>query len=208
MNSRPETMEAPVTIQPGGRRGRFRASHADREHVIETLKVAFVQGRLTKDELDTRVARTLASRTYAELAALTADIPAGLAGLPAEPVPARLPGPPGRRPMGNAAKAGLSIAVALVVMVALTALTGAAGFFLCVCFYFMALLVAGAQVLYSRQQRQDRGKLPPGRRPLDAGQYHTTGQDPGTRPDDTRTDLRRHRPARRLRTLATVPRPG
>ena len=34
--------------------GHLRASHADREQVIETLKAAFVQGRLTKDELDTR----------------------------------------------------------------------------------------------------------------------------------------------------------
>ena len=38
---------------------------------------AFVQERLTKDEFDLRVGRALASRTYADLAALTADIPAG-----------------------------------------------------------------------------------------------------------------------------------
>ncbi len=55
--------------------GRFLASHADRNRVIDVLKTAFVQGRLTKDELDARVARTCASRTYAELAAVTADIP-------------------------------------------------------------------------------------------------------------------------------------
>ena len=51
--------------------GHFRASHADRERVIDTLKAAFIQGRLTKDELELRVGQTLASRTYAELAALT-----------------------------------------------------------------------------------------------------------------------------------------
>jgi uncharacterized protein DUF1707 len=64
---------------PGGAYflGRFRASDADREQVIDTLKVAFVQGRLTKDELDARAGQTFASRTYAELAAATADIPAG-----------------------------------------------------------------------------------------------------------------------------------
>jgi GntR family transcriptional regulator len=67
-------------------RGRLRASHADREHVIETLKAAFVQGRLTKDELDARVGQVFASRTYADLAAVTADIPAGLvAAQPPEP---------------------------------------------------------------------------------------------------------------------------
>ena len=65
---------------------RLRASHADREQVIDKLKAAFVQGRLTKDELDARVSQALASRTYAELAAVTADIPAGLAA-------ARLPAP-------------------------------------------------------------------------------------------------------------------
>ena len=52
-------------------RGRLRASHADREHVIGTLKAAFVQGRLTKDELDLRIGQTFAARTYAELARLT-----------------------------------------------------------------------------------------------------------------------------------------
>jgi hypothetical protein len=61
-------------------RGHLRASHADRERVIAALKAAFVQGRLTKDEFDSRVGRVLGSRTYAELAALTAGIPAGLSG--------------------------------------------------------------------------------------------------------------------------------
>jgi hypothetical protein len=55
----------------------MRASHADREQVIDVLKTAFVQGRLAKDELDLRVGQVLASRTYADLGALTADIPAG-----------------------------------------------------------------------------------------------------------------------------------
>jgi hypothetical protein len=35
-------------------RGRLRASDADREQVIDVLKVAFTQGRLTKDDLDLR----------------------------------------------------------------------------------------------------------------------------------------------------------
>jgi Domain of unknown function (DUF1707) len=60
--------------------GLLRASHADREHVIGTLKAAFVQGRLAKDEFDVRVGQALASRTYAELAAVTSDIPAGPIG--------------------------------------------------------------------------------------------------------------------------------
>jgi Domain of unknown function (DUF1707) len=61
-----------------GGEGRLRASHADREQVIDVLKAAFVQGRLNRDEFDLRVGRALASRTYADLAALTADIPVRL----------------------------------------------------------------------------------------------------------------------------------
>jgi hypothetical protein len=60
-------------------RGHLRASHADREQVIGVLKTAFAQGMLAKDEFDLRVGQTLASRTYAELGALTVDLPAGLA---------------------------------------------------------------------------------------------------------------------------------
>ena len=70
-------------------RGRLRASHADREQVIGTLKAAFVQGMLAKDEFDLRVSQAFASRTYAELAAVTADLPAESAG-PSRPSP---PGP-------------------------------------------------------------------------------------------------------------------
>jgi Domain of unknown function (DUF1707) len=41
--------------------------------VIDVLKAAFVQGRLTRDEFDARVGRAFTSRTYADLAAVTAD---------------------------------------------------------------------------------------------------------------------------------------
>ncbi len=74
---------------PAAGPGRLRASHADREQVIDTLKAAFVQGRLAKDEFDTRVSQTFASRTYTELAVLTADIPAGLAAARPLRTPAR-----------------------------------------------------------------------------------------------------------------------
>jgi Domain of unknown function (DUF1707) len=64
---------------PAARRGgHIRASHADREQAIGTLKEAFVQGRLTAAELDARVDQVYTSRTYAELAAVTVDIPAGI----------------------------------------------------------------------------------------------------------------------------------
>ena len=47
---------------------------AGREQVIAALKAAYVEGRLTKEEFDLRVG--LALVIYAELDALTADIPA------------------------------------------------------------------------------------------------------------------------------------
>lgn len=63
----------------------LRASHADREHVIGALETAFAAGLLAKDEFDLRIARTLASRTYADLAGIVA----GLAVEPPKPKPAR-----------------------------------------------------------------------------------------------------------------------
>jgi hypothetical protein len=57
--------------------------------VIDTLKAAFVQGRLTKDQFAMRAGAALLSRTYAELAAVTDGIPAPLAGVWPVPVPAQ-----------------------------------------------------------------------------------------------------------------------
>jgi Domain of unknown function (DUF1707) len=51
-----------------------RVSDADREQVLGVLKAAFVQGRLTKDELDARAGHALTARSHADLAALTADL--------------------------------------------------------------------------------------------------------------------------------------
>jgi putative transcriptional regulator len=56
--------------------GSLRASDADREQAIEALKAAFVQNRLPKAEFEAQVSRALASRTYAELATVTANVPA------------------------------------------------------------------------------------------------------------------------------------
>ena len=94
MTARPGDEKAAAT-----RRGQMRASHADREQAIDALKAAFVQERLTKDEFDARIGQTLASRTYAELITVTADIPTGSAGTQ----PARRPP---RRPMSRAARWG------------------------------------------------------------------------------------------------------
>jgi hypothetical protein len=54
----------------------LRASHADRDQVVELLRVAAGDGRLSAEELDDRLECALTARTYAELARLTADLPA------------------------------------------------------------------------------------------------------------------------------------
>jgi uncharacterized protein DUF1707 len=136
-------LEVPVTTDPdevAAGRGHMRAAHADRERVVEALKAAFAQGRLDTDELDDRVGRAFASRTYAELATLTADIPASQASASqasasqasasqtsagqtvAGPAVAEPPGSPARTLATAARRAGLCILVALA-LVGLTALT-------------------------------------------------------------------------------------
>ena len=54
-------MAKPGDHMAGGTAGRgcLLASHADREQVVDTLKEAFVYGRLTKDEFYLRVGQTL-----------------------------------------------------------------------------------------------------------------------------------------------------
>jgi hypothetical protein len=53
----------------------LRASHADRDQVVELLRVAAGDGRLSSEELDERLERALTARTYAELATLITDLP-------------------------------------------------------------------------------------------------------------------------------------
>ena len=52
----------------------LRASHGDRERVVDALRVAAGDGLLNAEELDTRLERALAARTLGELAGLTADL--------------------------------------------------------------------------------------------------------------------------------------
>jgi Domain of unknown function (DUF1707) len=66
-------------VSPAGR-GELRASHEDRDAVVEQLRTATGDGRLTADELDGRLELALNARTYSELAALTADLPVAGAG--------------------------------------------------------------------------------------------------------------------------------
>ncbi|MFE4663612.1 DUF1707 domain-containing protein [Streptomyces sp. NPDC056716] len=53
----------------------LRASHADRDRVVDVLRIAAGDGLLTADELDERLEAALSARTLGELAPLTADLP-------------------------------------------------------------------------------------------------------------------------------------
>ena len=63
----------------------FLASHEDRDQVVELLRMAAGDGRLSADELDQRLERALNARTYGELAALTRDLPAAPGSATVEP---------------------------------------------------------------------------------------------------------------------------
>jgi hypothetical protein len=166
--------EVPVTTGPDGRaavaRGHLRAAHADREQVIAVLKTAFVQGRLTKDELEARVGQTFAAKTYADLATLTADIPAVPAAPPA--VPTGLPGTgsaaaprPTTTPTRTLGLAARRSGVFLIVGVALTegAFLANNPFLLVVAVYaFIAVSgFLGYGIIDACQQRRSRNQRPP-----------------------------------------------
>lgn len=65
----------------------LRASHEDRDRVVEVLRVAAGDGRLTAEELDERLEAALTARTCDELAALTTDLPAIPDSAPGASVP-------------------------------------------------------------------------------------------------------------------------
>ncbi len=53
----------------------MRASDADREHVADRLRRAAAEGRLLTEELEERLGRVFAARTYGDLDVLVADLP-------------------------------------------------------------------------------------------------------------------------------------
>jgi uncharacterized protein DUF1707 len=125
----------------GAGRGRMRAGHDDREQVIAELKAAFVQGRLDKDELEERAGRAVASRTYGELAALTADIPDPAPSSAAASADAAAAGStPGRTLARGVKRAGICLLAAAALMEA-AFLTG--NFLLIVAATFAALAAGG-----------------------------------------------------------------
>ena len=70
---------------PDDSRAGLRCSHADRDAAAERLREAAGDGRLDLDELEARLERAFSAKTYGELDALLADLPAG-AGTAVAPV--------------------------------------------------------------------------------------------------------------------------
>ena len=187
-------------------RGHLRASHADREQVINVLKAAFVQGRLAKDELHARVDQTFASRTYAELAAITADLPTGLA----RPEPVRNPArDEGERPV---ARPGPVIGVATGLYAGVWPLAllvpwpqGADGdsvmpavlIFTATLVYLLVVLISVGYMFAARREKHSGGQLPPRR--ARGGSALEAGRDARPRDDLTlfrsRLDTRAPSPA-------------
>lgn len=164
----------PMVAGPGDRTtagaagyGHLRASHVDREQVIDTLKAAFVEGRLAKGEFDARVGQAFAARTYADLAALTTDLPASPAGAQLVRKPSAQVQP--RRRVSKAVAWGACGLLTPPLLVATLAIPHAGDdeiglaqwLFLVVVAYFMAWLIAGAQMLDSWHRQRSRGQLPP-----------------------------------------------
>jgi hypothetical protein len=149
--------------------GHLRVSHAEREQAIDTLKAAFVRGMLAKDEFDLRVSQAFASRTYAGLAAVTADLPAGLAAAQ-PPGPARAQGgQPVPRP-GRAMVAATALYAGVQAFVFLSpwpagtqndpASAKIALFLLSNPMYVLVLLICVLCLIAGRRQRRSGGRPP------------------------------------------------
>ena len=179
-------------------RGRMRAGHADREQVINELKAAFVQGRLDQDELEERAGRAVTSRTYAELDALTADIPA--------PASARAR-PASSSPGRTLARAAKRAAICLLAAAALAEAAFLAGNFLLIVAACFAAIAAsgflGYGIIDAVRERNTREQLASGPgpgRPGDGGAGAAGGPpargrlDPGERGGQTMAEARARRP--------------
>ena len=150
-----------------GGHGHLRASDSDRAQVIDDLKAAYVDGLVTKDEFDTRVSQTLASRTHAELALVTADLPAGqqrprLIPARGKALAAAKVRPGDRAIMATAVVAGVALVIAVSAgpfasPAAFLLLLGAAGS------AFVSLLLLRNRIRGARRGKRSDGQQPPPR---------------------------------------------
>jgi Domain of unknown function (DUF1707) len=172
-----------------GGHGRLRASYADREQVIGVLKAAFVHGRLDRDELDLRLGQALASRTRAELAVLTADLPSGPVAVPRPAKAARAR----TRPPASKVVAGAALIVPAPAMVVALLFAGSEPLakvaVAVVLISLLAWIAAAAQIVASWRGNRSGGQLPPRR--AQRGQAFEGEQDAGTGDDLVLSEARR-----------------
>jgi uncharacterized membrane protein len=100
----------PYGPQAYGQSSMMRASDADRERAADVLKAGFAEGRLQRQEFETRLTRVHQASTYGELQALVADLPQGPVQQHAQPQPYYGPAhpvvmPPPPQTNGNATAA-------------------------------------------------------------------------------------------------------
>jgi Domain of unknown function (DUF1707) len=185
------------------------ATHAGRDQVIAALKTAFVQGRLSKDEFELRLGQALA--IYAQLGALTADIPAAAPAVSPRPGPSREAANRKMIQQGTAAVASLTFVLAVGLVIPRNPVAGVLAGILLSC--VMALFTAGFLTLLSwALERRSGGQ----------GAAPAQGSPPGTGGEVTRNpgaaDQQRSLPEigedpphtvrvarRRARRLATTP---
>ena len=193
--------------------GHFRASHADRERAIDVLKTAFAEERLTKEAFDLRVDRALASRTYAELAAVTSDLHVSPAAVrPAAAGPVSTPA----RTLAKAARRSGVCMLAAFAVVGVIALTVHGENDMAIFLAFLSVIAAviaasgflGYGVIDAWQEHRSRGQLPspPGQdsegrdsKGLESGRPGRDGRDrgqPGAHRDQSLFERCRARPQR------------
>ena len=117
-----ERHEIPVAIGRDGHEADVRVSDRERERVVDLLSAHAAEGRLTLEELDTRIDRAYAARTRAELTALMTDLPAG------DPSPEAAPRRAARRSSPALSSPVAAFVVVNLVLVVVWALSGAGHF--------------------------------------------------------------------------------
>jgi Flp pilus assembly protein TadB len=132
----------------------IRASDADRDRVTTRLQEHFAAGRLTRDELDERIAAVLHAKTFGELRPVLADLP--------EPVPAPAAAPAQRAGRPWPARRHRPVAP-LVLLLLLAAVLVSSGGWLAlallkvVLVFWLLLMLAGVLVAGRIRRRMRRG---------------------------------------------------
>lgn len=182
--------------------GWLRASDADRERVVVLLQVAFAAGMLTRDEFGERIGGALTARTHADLAALTADIPAGaVAAPPCAGGPART-----RRHLDRRTVTGGWTLVTLAAMTTDAALTGNAPgptaglFYLLFIVTFVVAFISWLYAVSAHRGDAAADQPPAGQAPGGRGKAAASPRQP---PQDDQAEhgtaqATQERPARRL----------